>query len=151
MEYDRYENHNKLYILGIICLLCAMGFFLFSMFITPYLIWSLKYDVPDMINNLIAFFEYNYNLSPTESRLIVWLIFFLPSLITGYVSYYISNQIDDQIYGFDAPESDVDETVAAAEVRQRWQVSLGLGAKILFLMMVIVAAILLLHLLIQYI
>ncbi|HEN5600444.1 TPA: hypothetical protein U6322_002607, partial [Legionella pneumophila] len=93
MQHNIYEN-SKLHILGIICLVTSLGLFFFSLYIVPFLIWQLDYDIPDFISNMIAYGEDEYYFSPITSKTLVWLIFFTPSIIMGYLSYYISNYID---------------------------------------------------------
>ncbi|RUR16422.1 hypothetical protein ELY21_13090 [Legionella sp. km535] len=145
MEQDRYSINNKLYILGIISLILALGLFFFSMYILPYLIWNLYYDVPDLVSDMIMFFENRYDYGETVSKIVTWMIFFMPSLIAGYISYYISNYIDDQILGL-AKKPDPEETL---EHEKEVKESLGLAAKIILLMVLIVVVVFLLQFIIQ--
>lgn len=151
MEYDRFKNNNKLYIIGIISLITALSFLFFSLFIAPFLIWNLNYDVPDIITILMTFFEEHYDFRPTTSKLIVWLIFFIPSMIAGYISYYVSNKIDDQIFRINNPSTIESQDVKQAIERshREWIESASLGFKIICLMIAIVAVILFLQLLVQ--
>ncbi|HAT5055574.1 TPA: hypothetical protein I9781_002953, partial [Legionella pneumophila] len=80
MQHNIYEN-SKLHILGIICLVTSLGLFFFSLYIVPFLIWQLDYDIPDFISNMIAYGEDEYYFSPITSKTLVWLIFFTPSII----------------------------------------------------------------------
>jgi len=150
MEQDRYKNNNKVYIIGIICLVVAITFFFFSMYIAPFIIWDLKYDVPDVITSLITLFRENYGYSLGVSKIIVWLIFFLPSLITGFISYYISNYIDNKIYKLDIRTNEEEKkTKLSPETIRKIKESASIGGKILLLMIGIVVIILLLEAFIQ--
>ncbi|MBL7478779.1 hypothetical protein [Legionella bononiensis] len=149
MEQDRYSINNKMYVLGIISLILALGLFFFSMYILPFLIWNLYYDVPDLVSNIIMFFENRYEYSEAASRVITWLIFFLPSLMAGYISYYISNYIDDQILGLAKKVNPELEKETTIEHQKDVKESLGLAAKIILLMILIVAVIFLLQIIIQ--
>lgn len=149
MEQDRYSNNNTLYILGIISLILALSLFFFSMYILPFLVWSLHYDVPDFISSMITYFEDAYFYSDNTSKVLTWLIFFIPSFIAGYISYYISNYIDDQILGF-AKKLDPEEAKEVSiEIQQDVKESLGLAAKIIILMILIIVIILLLEAFVQ--
>lgn len=149
MEHDRYSANQKLYIVGIICLLLALGLFFFSMFIAPFLIWNLHYDVPDLLTHMITYFQEKLSYSLPTSKVFAWLIFFIPSLIAGYISYYISNYIDNQILSVKT-EEDLEEKKQASNLMQKEiRESLGLAAKILMLMIIIVCIILLLHQLVK--
>ncbi len=94
MEHSGYDNNGKLSIMGIICLIIFLVLFFFSVFIMPFLIWELHYNVPDFVSNMIAYLEDTYYYSSSVSKTLVWLTFFIPCLITGYFSYYISRSID---------------------------------------------------------
>ncbi|KTD62720.1 hypothetical protein [Legionella shakespearei] len=149
MEQDRYSANHKLYIVGIISLILSIGLFFFSMFILPFLIWNLHYDVPDFISHMIIYFQNKMNYSLPASKFLSWLIFFVPCLIAGYISYYISNYIDDQILGIKTEEEIEEEKQSAILVHKEIRASIGLAAKIFLLMILIVCIILLLHQLVQ--
>ncbi|HGI8175164.1 TPA: hypothetical protein ACJT8O_001006, partial [Legionella pneumophila] len=94
MEHSWYDNNSKLSVMGIICLIIFLVLFFFSLFIMPFLIWELHYNVPDFVSNMIAYLEDTYYYYSPVSKILVWLTFFIPCLITGYFSYYISRSID---------------------------------------------------------
>lgn len=79
---------------GIICLVLSLGLLFFSLYIIPFLLWNLSYNVPDFLLQSISFFEDDQGYSYSTSRFIVWLCIFIPGLITGYVSYIISHYIE---------------------------------------------------------
>ncbi|CEG56995.1 hypothetical protein [Legionella fallonii] len=149
MEPDRYESNNKLYILGIICLISALSLFFFSLYIAPFLIWHLNYEVPGIVTILAANFEQQYNMSEGQANTLVWFIFFIPSLITGYIAYYVSNRIDNQIYKVGDAGKEQERKNIPPPVTRDISESAGLAFKIIFLMVAIVAIILLLQLLVQ--
>ncbi|HAT3856388.1 hypothetical protein ACKOUJ_06990 [Legionella pneumophila] len=146
MQHNIYEN-SKLHILGIICLVTSLGLFFFSLYIVPFLIWQLDYDIPDFISNMIAYGEDEYYFSPITSKTLVWLIFFTPSIIMGYLSYYISNYIDKNYL---EPQEKLLESMqekSPSKPAGRGRDSTILGLKIILLMVLIVAIIFLLQIL----
>ncbi len=145
MEYDRYKEHHKLYIMGIICLVLCLGFLFFSLYILPFLIWGLHYDTPELITNLVSFFQYNYQLTYRASATLTWLIFFIPSVITGIVSYYASNSIDNELLEVPIEDEAEGQLPPATTLREDMKESTSLGLKILFLMIVVVLAVLLIQ------
>jgi hypothetical protein len=149
MEPDRYKNNHILYIFGIICLILSLTLFFFSLFIAPFLIWHLNYNVPDLIDALITIFEEDYEYSTVVSKALVWLIFFIPSLITGFLAYYISNRIDNQIFKVETQVEEEEKKIDSLEVKRQLKESAGIGFKIILLMIVIVGIILMLELFIQ--
>lgn len=90
------KSNNKIFIVGVVCLVLSVSFLFFSLYIIPYLIWELHYDVPDFVAAAIVNVQDNYNYSGSTSKFIVWLLFLLPSLVMGLISYFISNRIDKE-------------------------------------------------------
>ncbi|HAT8179406.1 TPA: hypothetical protein JA361_08015 [Legionella pneumophila] len=146
MQHNIYEN-SKLHILGIICLVISLALFFFSLYIIPFLIWQLDYDIPDFVSNMIAYGEDEYYYSHTTSRILVWLIFFTPSLIMGYLSYYISNYIDKNNLKLQEEPLESIQEKSLPKTEGRGRDSALLGFKIVLLMVLIIAIIFLLQIL----
>lgn len=89
-------QNSGLFIVGIVCLVLSLGFLLFSLYIIPYLLFNIGYNLPGFIMDYIQYFQDKYEYSSANSKLIVWLSFAIPGLITGYVSYYISHSLDKE-------------------------------------------------------
>lgn len=145
MEPDRYKNNHKLYIVGIICLVASLSLGFLSIYIGPYLIWQLDYNVPDLVIYLIALFNESYNFSMMQSKLFTWLIFVIPAVITGFISYFTTNRIENRIYYAEPEESEGEKKAHALEVRKQIGESAGIGFKIIILMFVILVLFLLLQ------
>jgi len=148
MEYDRFATNSKLYILGIVCLIISLSLLFISLYILPFLIWNLRYQVPALILNLQEFFHINYNYTIGQSNLLLWLVFFIPSVITGFISYLVSNRIDNQIYKIDT-KTEEEEKSQHIEIQKEIKDSASLGFKILLLMIAIVVIIFLLQYFVQ--
>ncbi|KTD00312.1 hypothetical protein OQJ19_16245 [Fluoribacter gormanii] len=149
MEQDRFSSNSKLYILGMICLVLCLGLFFFSLYILPFLAWGLNYNVPEVILTLLSSLQDDYNYTVGASKLIVWLIFFVPGLITGLISYFVSNYIDNNIYKSELNIKEEQESPSTKQIGKEIKESAGFGLKILGLMILIVIAIFLLQYLIQ--
>ncbi|WP_131794562.1 hypothetical protein [Fluoribacter gormanii] len=149
MEQDRFSSNSKLYILGMICLVLCLGLFFFSLYILPFLAWGLNYNVPEVILTLLSSLQDDYNYTVGTSKLIVWLIFFVPGLITGLISYFVSNYIDNNIYKSELNIKEEQESPSTKQIGKEIKESAGFGLKILGLMILIVIAIFLLQYLIQ--
>lgn len=149
MEPDRFKNNHILYIVGLISLIFSVSLLFFSLYILPYLIWKLNYQVPDTLEYLITIFEESYDYTPAKSKILAWLVFFIPSLLLGLVSYVTSNRIDNEIYKPDADINEEDTPPAAPELRKEIKETASVGFKIIALMVVIVVIILLLQLFFQ--
>ncbi|HAT8180835.1 TPA: hypothetical protein JA361_15640 [Legionella pneumophila] len=145
MEHSWYDNNNKLFVVGIICLIIFLVLFFFSMFIMPFLIWELHYNVPDFVSNMIAYLEDEYYYSSPASKTFVWLTFFIPCLITGYLSYYISRHIDKKNLLKEASIDEEQSKAASSATNEQIKESASLGFKILILMVAIILIIFLLQ------
>ncbi|WP_454782363.1 hypothetical protein [Legionella sp. WA2022007384] len=148
MEQDRFGNNSKLYILGMICLVLCLGLLFYSLYILPYLAWGLNYNVPEVVMTLLSSLQDDYNYTVGASKVIVWLIFFVPSLITGLISYFVSNHIDNNLYKSELHTKEEQENPPSKQIGKEIKESAGFGLKILSLMILIVTAIFLLQYLI---
>ncbi|VEB36076.1 transmembrane protein [Legionella sainthelensi] len=149
MEQDRFSHNQKLYILGMVCLLLSLGLFVFSLYIIPFFIWDLNYNVPYFILALLNLFQEEYNYSVETSKVIVWFIFFIPSIVTGLISYVVSNYIDNQIYKAEQKNEENQGNLYKQEKRIMRRESVAFSLKILGLMILFIFLIFLLHYLIQ--
>ncbi|WP_115707260.1 hypothetical protein [Legionella sainthelensi] len=149
MEQDRFSHNQKLYILGMICLLLSLGLFVFSLYIIPFFIWDLNYNVPYFILALMNLFQEEYNYSVEASKVIVWLIFFIPSIVTGLISYAVSNYIDNQIYKAEQKNEENQGNIYKQEKRIMRRESVAFSLKILGLMILFIFLIFLFQYLIQ--
>lgn len=148
MEQNRFGGNDKLFLCGMLCLAISLGLLFFSLYILPYFIWEWSYDIPDFILNLLAMYQDDYHYSSATSKTIVWLIFFIPCVLTGLVSYFISRYFDKKMYGPEINPQE-DQEKPAGELQKQIKESASLGGKILGLMVVIVVLIFLLQYLIQ--
>ncbi|CZI16845.1 TPA: hypothetical protein JBC15_15560 [Legionella pneumophila subsp. pneumophila] len=145
MEHSWYDNNSKLSVMGIICLIIFLVFFFSSLFIMPFLIWELHYNVPDFVSNMIAYLKDTYYYSSPVSKTLVWLTFFIPCLITGYFSYYISRSIDKKNLLKDANIDEEQSKEISSVTNEHIKESASLGFKILILMAAIILIIFLLQ------
>lgn len=72
MEPDRYQYNHKLYVIGITCLILALGLILYSFYILPFLLWELHYDVPEFVAKTLALFEDKYRISVEGICFYLW-------------------------------------------------------------------------------
>ncbi len=97
LEQDRYKQNPKLYIFGMVMLMCFWIFTLLSLYILPFLIWGLHYNVPEAIIGWQYHLETNYSMSIQLSKLLTFLTFAIPALICFFISWLISAHIDKKI------------------------------------------------------
>lgn len=101
MEADRarYQNNSKLFIFCMICLMFSLSFFAFAFYILPYLIWGWHYSVPGFILMWREGFIDSYAWSHALASTAVFAVFFIPALITGIISWFTSNKIENNVLG----------------------------------------------------
>ncbi|MBA4697189.1 MAG: hypothetical protein H2069_07370 [Legionella sp.] len=117
MESDRYQKNSKLFIIGIISLLFSLSLLAFSLYILPYLLWDLFYRVPAFVLNWREGIKNFYEISELGAAWIVFLIFIIPAVFFGYISYLTSNYIDDRIFN-PAPLTTEKPEVEKKELRE---------------------------------
>lgn len=129
------NQNNKLFIFGIINLVISLSCILYSLYILPFLIWNLSYEVADTVLELIAYFEDTFYYSKALSRLLTWLVFFIPGVITGLLAWYASLKIEKRVLGADleTPESGEDTGINTERLKRDMRESAGFGMKIVFL------------------
>lgn len=96
MLLSQEREDPKVYFTGVVSLFLSVALILFAIYILPFLIWGFYYDVPDFISHYLAFAEESLELSPSTSKFVVWISFIIPGFIAGYISYYISNLLDER-------------------------------------------------------
>lgn len=145
MDYNQYQQNNKLFITGIICLVFSLSLIFFSLYIAPNFIWDLNYDIPDFIVEQISYFQDNYEFTTAGSKFIVWLFYFILGVVTGIISLYISQKIDHIVLHDELNIEDNEEQKPGVDVKEELKESAGLGAKIILLMVAIIVVIFLLQ------
>ncbi|MBN9231620.1 MAG: hypothetical protein BGO90_08545 [Legionella sp. 40-6] len=138
------RGNNKLFLFGMACMVLSLGLFLFSLYLIPFFLWEWAYNIPGFILDMVEKFQEDYGYSPAMSKFLVWLIFLIPSLITGFISYLISHWLDREVYGIENPPI-YEEPRAPGEIRREIKESASFGGKILGLMIIIVIALFLLQ------
>ncbi|MCX7090602.1 MAG: hypothetical protein NTU48_04025 [Legionellales bacterium] len=99
MEPDRYQQNHFAYISGLICLFLSIGLFAFSLFLLPYLFFSVQYNVPFFIIDFSTILQEKYTISSSG---VAWVICFaldFPAVILFVIADVLSNRIDKKIYG----------------------------------------------------
>jgi Na+-transporting methylmalonyl-CoA/oxaloacetate decarboxylase gamma subunit len=126
---------------GIVCLLLCLSLVFLVLYILPYLIWKLNYDLPEFITTMIAFFQDKYYATELRSRVYVGLVLFIPILVTGFVSYYVSNFIDDEIYKNELTSDEaIEEKNHSDEIKRDIKESATIGFEIIGLIILVIAA-----------
>lgn len=138
MEHDRFGENKVMYIIGMVCMIISLSLFLFSIYILPVLLWNWSYSVPDYVimwrENLRVYF----GCSEFSAGGLLFLIMMVPALITGLVSHFISNAIDNQIYGIVKEEP---EPVSTENKRAAFKESFSFSGKVIFLLVLVVLAV----------
>lgn len=150
MELDRYQQNSKLFIIGIMCLVLCLALLFFSLFILPFLIWGLHYEVPDFITYFISVLEDYHDFSYAGSRWAVGLLFFIPSLISGFIAFYISNKIDNDLLGLTPKKDEIEEEKISIRRRNDLSDSATLAFKILLLILGVIALVVIIQLVIPF-
>ncbi|MCE3043855.1 hypothetical protein [Legionella sp. 16cNR16C] len=109
MEPSRFEYNNKLFITGMISLAMCLVLICLALYLFPYLIFNWVYDVPEFAITFRQWLVEKYGISEIAAGWSVFLMFLIPALITGLISYSTSNAIDNKIHGLDKPSDEKEE------------------------------------------
>ncbi|WP_028388500.1 hypothetical protein [Legionella fairfieldensis] len=138
MEHDRYEQNSKLFVIGLLCLLLSLTLLAFGLYILPYLLWNWRYDIPDFVLSWREWLKEYYNFTDSGASWLIFLVFFIPAIICGFISRWASNYIDNQINGIvPAPEPQKHRE----EIKRDLQESFGFGLKIFLLIILVLVAV----------
>lgn len=110
MEPDRFRQNEYLYILGILFLVISLCLFAFTLYLTPYLLFKWVYDVPEFIVNWVHWLQRHKGYSDTGSRLVVFVLFLITSILTATVTYFSSHTIENKIHVEETTEEEIEET-----------------------------------------
>jgi hypothetical protein len=135
MEYDRYQQNHSLFIIAMSCLVLSMGLFGFSIYIAPALIWEIHYNIPPFVINWREILHLEYEYTEKASAWLVFLTFFIPACIAGYIAYLTSNQLENQVYHI---EPETPDPTVVEERSEDLRESTGLGLKIFLLIVMVI-------------
>lgn len=137
MDKDRFDVNSKAFVISMVCLLLCLTLLAFSLYLLPYLIWNWNYDIPESIFIWHQWLKDQYNFSDSAVHFIIFLSFFIPAVITGYIAYRLSNEIDKEVLGLTTPETKIKTEVA----REQLNASMTLGFRLLIIILLIIAAV----------
>lgn len=96
MEYNRFKQHPKLHLTGLIFLVLSMSLFAFSIFILPFLLFDWVYDVPEFILHAREWLHREFGHEYGLASFFIFLFFFLLAVITGSIARKASVGIDQK-------------------------------------------------------
>lgn len=94
MPADTKTEHPYLLMLSLGLLTLSLFFGGFFLYILPNVLWDLNYNVPDILGNLRHNLTDTYGYSELSARIITLIIFFVPTLVFGYLNYRMSNHLE---------------------------------------------------------
>ncbi len=107
MEPDRFQQNQKFYIIGLVCLLIGMALFGTSAYILPRVAFGLNYKIPAFIFDWTHWVRVAYGVSEKSAGWLIFGIFSLLGFLFSIVTHILSNHIDKQIYAIEEPEKTV--------------------------------------------
>lgn len=135
METPRYDVNHGLFIIGLLSLVTSLALIVFSLYLLPFLLWGWHYNVPEFISFWVNHYVEQHKFTPYGASIFVFLHFFIPGLLAGFIAYLCSNRIDDTIYGLHQSSSG---SILSSGLRSETRESLGLGLKILILLLLVI-------------
>lgn len=137
MEPDRYKENRLIFVLAMVCLLACLTLLTLTFYLLPYLFLGWAYQVPEFVPVLLQWLEETYELTASAAAGFTFLIFFVPALITGAISKFASNSIENHIYGLKIKKLH-DHELLKAEVKA----TLGFSFKLMIFIAIVIIALL---------
>ncbi len=118
-----------------------MALFAFALYILPGLIWNFGYDIPQFIFDWREALKENYNFTDRGAAAALFLLFFIPALVLGYLSSRLANRMDNKLLNGDQPEVDEQEEMKlASQKKLEVQDSVSFGMKVFMLIVLVFIA-----------
>lgn len=136
MDNDFNQKNNKLYIICMICLVLSLCLTAFAIYIFPVIFWNIRYDIPEFVGSLQGWFVDNYNFQANSANWIVILLFLVPGILAGIATQVITRMIENS-----ESEQMVEKPQSSAPVSDSSGDSLGFALKVLFLVLLVIAAV----------
>lgn len=134
-EFERRKNNN-LFIGGLISLILALGLMGFAVYILPFLIWNLGYDVPEFVSTFREWLRDSYSYSKSMSTWFIFFLFFIPGAISAIITYVLTRLLDRN------GETETDKTDSEiVSFDEGSNESVGLALKVLALVGLVIAAV----------
>ena len=107
MEPDRYQQNKLYYVIGMIFLVVALYFFCVGTYLLPHILFGVSYSIPDVLYDRINYVEMTYHVSTKHASWIVLGAIYLVSFLCSVVTYFTSNEIDNEIYGVPTESNEI--------------------------------------------
>ena len=132
---DTYYKHRVMFIIAIICMCLSIVLLGFSLYIFPHLFFNWNYDVPNLLRDLSAWYQYQYNMSYSKVPWAIFLPFFIIGIVFALITKYLNNVLEkDDITP--EPATKVKTKTALESFRLMSKIALlaALGLLLLFLL-----------------
>lgn len=94
MEYDRFEHHPVVYLLGMLFLILGLFMLGFAVYLLPHMLFSWVYSIPMEWYQWSQKLQMNYALAPEKAERWLFLAFVILGLIAIYLAEWIANYLD---------------------------------------------------------
>ena len=121
MEFDRYSKHNRLFVMGIICLFAGVCCLAFAIFLIPYTVFKIDYSVPLIFFQISCVLENYFSINDVSAQSGILYFIILIALLLLLIAEMISNYIDNEYYKIQKLE--VSEEVRRAR-SESWRTTL---------------------------
>ena len=94
MEYDRFEHHPFVYVLGMLFLILGLFILGFALYLLPHMVFSWVYAIPMEWYQWSQKLQVNYALAPETAEWWFFSVFVMLGLIFLYIAEWIANYLD---------------------------------------------------------
>jgi hypothetical protein len=98
------------------------------------MIWGWHYNVPAFVFDMSEWLIEYHSFTTTGAKIAVFLMVFIPALITGFISYITSNMIENKVLDIHE-EKTIEENKVPLELKETFSLSMKI---ILLIVLVII-------------
>ena len=97
MEQSRYKPFHRLYIIGLLCLICGLGTLGFALYLFPMVFLNIQVNAPLFLYSLLEWVQQQYFFLQDKALTLIWGFFLCLGLTLILIADLISNFIDNQL------------------------------------------------------
>lgn len=90
------EHHPALYLSGALATLSGFGLLIFTLYLVPYVLFDLQYDVPEFVIHLLYWYRVKHELAGMGLFLAVFMPFVAVGLLLLFIGRSVTHSLEKQ-------------------------------------------------------
>lgn len=116
------------FFVSMVMLILCLILFAMSLYLLPFLLWNLHYNVPEFVFVWQEELKQTYNYTYPGAGIVIFFVFFIPSLLCGYLSKQFATSVTEESADIasEAIRSQDELDRIAQKRRETWEFTLKL-------------------------